>query len=205
MTAPDSQSRQREGVRIACAVARDLGLSCDDPAVLVERSNLLVHLRPAPVVARVATRIGQMRPGVASLAREVAITRFLAAAGAPVVPPSREVDPGPLERGGLALAFFEYSPDSGEPADAQATGRALRACHEWDLACLVATARVHGTEVERAGRALAAHGATPRSELLDLLVVARAFQTTVWAALFARDWPAVRGHIAATVEFLRAR
>jgi aminoglycoside phosphotransferase (APT) family kinase protein len=293
MTASPAESRQREGVRVACAVALDLGLACDDPSVLTERSNLLVHLRPAPVVARVATRIGPMRPGKESLAREVAITRHLAHAGAPVVPPSGEIDPGPHERDGLALTFFEYAPDNGSQSDADATGRALRACHEalaryggalprlrmlreaeeflarvehdralahdevdllgrtaarvsrdlerlapplvpvhgdahlrnvistargplwndwedthlapleWDLACLVFTARVHGSEVERASRALAAHGGSPSGELLDLLVDARAFQSTIWAALFARERPELRAHIEASLRFLR--
>lgn len=43
------------------AVARTLGLRATDPVVLRDVSNLLVHLRPTPVVARVATSTATTR------------------------------------------------------------------------------------------------------------------------------------------------
>ena len=43
----------------ALAAARRTGLPADDAAVLAEGTNLVVHLRPAPVVARV-TRIAHL-------------------------------------------------------------------------------------------------------------------------------------------------
>jgi hypothetical protein len=45
----------RAGREAAAGVARAQGLPGDDPEVLSSRGNVLVHLRPAPVVARVAT------------------------------------------------------------------------------------------------------------------------------------------------------
>ncbi len=45
----------RGGLAAALAVARRHKLPADDPRILSARGNLLVHLAPAPVVARVAT------------------------------------------------------------------------------------------------------------------------------------------------------
>ncbi len=42
-------------MRAAVAVAAEHGVRCDDPVVMRNASNLLVHLRPAPVVARIMT------------------------------------------------------------------------------------------------------------------------------------------------------
>src|SRR3954451_18502571 len=74
-------------MRAALAVAEALGLRVGAPAVLHDGSNLLVHLRPAPVVARVPTVTGMVRPGAGWLQREVAVAghppRCGGAGGAP--------------------------------------------------------------------------------------------------------------------------
>jgi hypothetical protein len=67
----------------ALAVAAKQGLRCDEPEILRDASNLLVLLRPAPVVARITTVTSTVRHGDAWLAREVAMASHLAAAGAP--------------------------------------------------------------------------------------------------------------------------
>lgn len=89
-----------------------------------------MHLRPAPVVARVATATGVYRPGAATLRREVAVGLHLAAAGAPAVAPSRELPPGPHSRGGLVLSFWEHLEVVAPEPDARAAGAALRELHE---------------------------------------------------------------------------
>jgi hypothetical protein len=53
---------QSAAVAAAVAVARDLGLVVDQPEVVADRSNLIVRLRPAAVVARVATTTAALRP-----------------------------------------------------------------------------------------------------------------------------------------------
>jgi hypothetical protein len=68
------------------AVGRRLGLAVDDPIVLKDSLNLLVWLRPAPVVARVQVRTGLVRRPEA-LADSLALARHLAEAGLPVSPP----------------------------------------------------------------------------------------------------------------------
>ena len=126
----DRSSLTRRVVATAVAVASQLGLRIDEPVILHDTNNTLVHLRPAPVVARVATMTGTVREGPAWLRREVEVASFLTAAGAPVVPPSRQIDPGPHEQNGLALSFWELVEQIDNPPDPGAAGQTLRACHE---------------------------------------------------------------------------
>lgn len=114
----------------AVAVAREHGVRVDNPVVIADSSNTLVHLAPARVVARVATGTGPFRPGGAWLAREVAVCSHLAARGAPAVAPARELPAGPHERDGLFLTFLELLDVAPAPVDPRAAGVALRAVHE---------------------------------------------------------------------------
>ncbi len=58
---------QAAALDAALAVARDQRLPADQARVLSARGNLLVHLAPSPVVARVATLTGTAVPPAASL------------------------------------------------------------------------------------------------------------------------------------------
>ena len=111
-----------EAVAAAVAVARDFGVSVVDPVVLADGSNVLVWLRPAPVVARVAKLTALVRPGVeAWLARDISVSAYVGARGVPAVTPSVDPPAGPHHRDGQVLAFFEYVPHSsagvGAPAE----------------------------------------------------------------------------------------
>jgi Ser/Thr protein kinase RdoA (MazF antagonist) len=112
----------------AVAVAREHGLRVGEPVVLRDGLNVLVHLRPAPVVARVAGTIARVRPGDGWLRRELAVASSLAAAGAPVVAPSAELAPGPHHHEGRVLSFWTYVEHRGAPG-AAAAGAALRDVH----------------------------------------------------------------------------
>lgn len=125
----ESSPLSQRALQAAVEVAEEAGLRFGRPVILRDRSNLLVHLAPAPVVARVATATGTMRSGDAWLAREVAVAGYLADAGAPVVAPSSDVPPGPHHRDGLALTFWEYAEELDAPLDAAEAGRGLRICH----------------------------------------------------------------------------
>lgn len=57
----------------AVTAATSIGVECDDPVVLHDSSNVVVHLRPAAVVARVATLTALVRPGVESWFRRDAL------------------------------------------------------------------------------------------------------------------------------------
>jgi hypothetical protein len=89
----------------------------------------MVHLSPAPVVARIAGITATVRAGDAWFAREVAVAGYLASRGAPAVAPSPELDPGPHHRDGLVLTFWQFTPGRWEDVDPAAAGRALSDCH----------------------------------------------------------------------------
>src|SRR3954469_21675120 len=114
----------------AVAVARAHGLRVDEPAILKDGSNVLVHLRPAPVVARVPAVTARFRHGDAWLAREVAVAGFLHDAGLPVVPPSHALPPGPHAHNGHVMTFWEYAEPLEGRRGAREAGRRLRLCHD---------------------------------------------------------------------------
>lgn len=130
MRTPSTEVLSERAGHAAAEVAGELGLRFARCVVLWERSNLLVHLAPAPVIARIATRTGTMRQGNAWLAREVAVAGYLADVGAPVVAPSGEVPPGPHHEDGFTMTFWEFVEETGQPLDATEAGRRLRVCHE---------------------------------------------------------------------------
>lgn len=119
----------RRAVDAAVAVAAAHGVTSTDPAVLHDGSNTLVHLRPAPVVARVATGVGTVRPGDAWMTRELAVAGTLATAGAPVLAPAVQLPPGPHRHDGLTLSFWQHEREVERPADLGPAGQALRTCH----------------------------------------------------------------------------
>jgi hypothetical protein len=82
------------GTAAAVRLAQRLGLPHHEPLILSNRGNLLVHLAPAPVVARVATLTARSRRDpVAWLAREVAVAGYVASHDGPVVAPAEEAGP----------------------------------------------------------------------------------------------------------------
>lgn len=109
---------------LAASLARRLGLTFDEAVVLGKGMNVLVHLRPTPVVARV-TRLAHLVRPPESLAGGVALAKAL---GERAVPPSLLIDPGPHLEAGRYVTFWTYR--TGRPASASEAGAALRALHE---------------------------------------------------------------------------
>jgi hypothetical protein len=117
-------------VAAAVEVAAEYGLRADDPVVLRDAWHVLVHLRPLPIVARVSSgRPYPDGPPEEDVIRELAVASHAARKGAPVVPPSDLLDPGPHRRGGHVVAFWQYA---GRPREVEpvAAGEALRAIHD---------------------------------------------------------------------------
>jgi Ser/Thr protein kinase RdoA (MazF antagonist) len=105
VSTPSSQ----QAVTVAVEVARAHGLRVDEPRLLGNGMNVIVHLAPAPVVARIAAATAVVRPRPEDhLARDVAVAAHAAAKGAPVVAPSGELPPGPHLARGRVLSFWEY-------------------------------------------------------------------------------------------------
>jgi Ser/Thr protein kinase RdoA (MazF antagonist) len=112
------------------AAAAQLGVACADPAVLADGANVVVHLSPSPVVAKVAASTPAIRDAAAWLQRELDVALFLTRAGAPVVPPSREVPATVHHCDGHVMSFWTYfSPTGAGPADEGTVGSMLRDLH----------------------------------------------------------------------------
>jgi hypothetical protein len=93
----------------AQAVAREHGVACDEAVRIAGGSNVLVHLKPAPVVARVMTGTALLHDDVEQwLAREVAVGVFLAERTDVVVAPSDILPPGPHEQDGLWMTLWKF-------------------------------------------------------------------------------------------------
>lgn len=114
----------------AVAIGRGLGLIVDDPEVLKDSLNLLVWLRPSPVVARIQVRTGLVRSPDAA-ADSLTLARFLTDAGLPVSPPADDIDAGPhVGATGRSMTLWRRLEINDEPPDPAAAGRSLRQLHE---------------------------------------------------------------------------
>ena len=116
----------------AQAVARAHGVACDEAVRIAAGSNVLVHLKPAPVVARVMTGTAVLHDDVEQwLAREVAVGAFLAERTDLVVPPSDILPPGPYEQDGLWMTLWKFVPhdEQAPPPEPWELGRSLRELH----------------------------------------------------------------------------
>ena len=130
MTA-DTES-EATAIAAAQAVARQHDVACDEAVPLTGGSNVLVHLRPSPVVARVMTATSMLHEDTERwLAREVAVAMFLAKRTDEVVAPSDLLPPGPHERDGLWMTMWTFVPHAPQAPmpEAGELGRSLRDLH----------------------------------------------------------------------------
>ena len=99
-------------VRDAIAVSASYGVVADDPLVLKESANVVVHLRPHALVAKVSASTRDVRVDVDRwLDRELAMAQHVAAAGLPTVRASHllpaQVHTGPE---GSVMSFWQHVP-----------------------------------------------------------------------------------------------
>ena len=117
-------------VRAAVAVAARFMINSTEPVVLADGANIVVHLRPAPVVAKVAASTPEVRPRVQDwLQRELDVSTFLAAEGAPVAPPSPELPATTHHGDGHVMSFWRYLPPDPARPDEETIGSMLRDLH----------------------------------------------------------------------------
>jgi hypothetical protein len=114
---------EASAIEAAVEVAAAYGLEATDPRVLSESNNTVVHLAPAPLVAKVARR----RPE--RLARELDLAVHGIARGAPLVAPSVDPPAGPHRLGTCVLTFWEYVRQAPRRVEAHELAGALRAFH----------------------------------------------------------------------------
>ncbi|WP_224242494.1 aminoglycoside phosphotransferase family protein [Hyalangium gracile] len=110
---PDAlAARTRAATSAAVNTARELGLDVREPRVLHDVFSVVVHLAPAPVVARVPV---VQPPGISPTAqevrqrRELEVVAWLDARGVPVVPPSSQVPRAPVRRDGFSMTFWQLA------------------------------------------------------------------------------------------------
>lgn len=129
----EAQLIQQRALSAASAIAARHGVSCERAAVVHSGSNVLVHLRPAPVAARVMTGTVVLHDDPKRwLEREVSVLSFLAPSGI-AVRPSPLLAPGPYQLDGLWMTFCEWVVHEnhiGLRDDAEKLGRALRDLHD---------------------------------------------------------------------------
>lgn len=136
MTAVSAEGESADMATVDDAIAavrgltRELGLAVE-VTLLADRSNTVLRLDSArgPLVARVAMATSLVRVGVAWLRREVEIARFLEDGPARSTIPARSIDPGPHERDGLVISFWELEELTGAAPDPREAGLGLAAAH----------------------------------------------------------------------------
>ncbi len=102
----ENAGRVRCAVTAAQSVARQCGVPADQPRVLADANNVVVHLGPSRVVAKVTGCAGT--GGWERLAAEVAVGRHLDGAGARVAGPCTDLPPGPHVSGDFAMTFWRH-------------------------------------------------------------------------------------------------
>ena len=165
-------------IEAAATVARGCGYRVGRPRVLHRANNTVVHLAPAPVVAKIDTSNWTGRTGV-SLARELSLALHLDARGAPAVRPAADISPRVHVVDGFSMTFWEYVDTDAGPAEAASAAEALRDVHA-GLATYRAELPTFDDFVRSVERALAT------DPLPGLDEAARGVVTDVAAA--ARDW-----------------
>jgi hypothetical protein len=122
-------------IAAAVEVAAQHGLKAFTPQLLKDGSNAMIHLAPAPVVARVPSTSAWLRqPSDKWLRRDLDLATWLSAQGAAVVPPSREIPPGPhtssVATGSTAMTFWTFvEHDRNRPVSDEETATALAELH----------------------------------------------------------------------------
>ena len=114
----------------ALAVAAELGLAPDGAVILEDWNNTIVRLGNTGVVVKVGT--SHFRDArLESLGRELAVSAYLAARGAPVARPTEEVAAGPYHWRGFDLTLWRYLvPIPGAELRPASAAAALTVVHE---------------------------------------------------------------------------
>ncbi|MEC0244452.1 hypothetical protein P4H65_01300 [Paenibacillus chitinolyticus] len=93
-------------------IAEKAGLKDITPLELSNGGNLIVHMAPYPIVARIAAVLSKNNADCAYkvLVRELRAARHLQSKGVPVLVPTDRMDAGPYDIGGTWMTFWKYVP-----------------------------------------------------------------------------------------------
>jgi Ser/Thr protein kinase RdoA (MazF antagonist) len=168
----------------AVAVAAGFGVMSAEPVILSDGANVIVHLSPSPVAAKVAATTMLVRPDVAAwLQRELdaaertmlgeAFTRLMAELdpGSCIAQPLHgDAGAGNLMAAGTGWIWHDFEDTCSGPV-------------AWDLAASTASQRMDGARI------LAAYGAPVDTAQLAVCEQLRRLHLTVWYALYAERLP----------------
>lgn len=115
-------------IRAAIETAAKHGAVPDRREILQNGSTLVLRLTDS-LVARVVTDTGGQRTGPAWFAREIAVARYLASHGAPVIPLHPDLPPGPHVHLGFPINFWKFVTRVDSPQSPARIGATLRECH----------------------------------------------------------------------------
>jgi len=125
----EERNRIEQAEQAAIEIATRFGIVSPRPRVLHHSNNVVLHLEPAPIVAKVAAS-SHRQHGAASLERELSVGRFLAARHAPTVPPAATLPAGPHRVGPTVLTFWQHCPhDPVAEVDGRTAGASLVELH----------------------------------------------------------------------------
>lgn len=105
-------------------IAEKAGLTDITPIELSNGGNLIIHLAPHPIVARIATVISKedAENAYKILDRELRVARHLQSKKVPVLLPTDLTNAGPYDVGGTWMTFWKYVPqiqlESPSPSEA---------------------------------------------------------------------------------------
>ena len=157
----------RSALAAAVGLARAHGVRVDDPLVLADGANLVVHLRPASLVAKAALSTHLVREPARWLARELAVAAHLDDAGVPVVRASDLLPARVHEHDGQVVTFWEHLPhDPGAVIGPDELGSLLRELHAALRTCTVPLPRL-ATPLEDVGRFLQTRGSDGMRQAFD--------------------------------------
>lgn len=121
--------RGAAAIRAAQAVATRLDIECDRARILKDSNNTIVHLSPAPLIAKVGTTTIRSDAAMV-LARELAVGAYLAENGAPIAPPASEVPAGPHVENNVVITLWTYvEPSDDQPVSDSSLGEMLTSFH----------------------------------------------------------------------------
>ncbi|QNP75202.1 phosphotransferase [Streptomyces roseirectus] len=133
LTPKQLTDRTSAAVQAAVAAGRALGLTVTDPRVLHDLFSVVVHLAPAPVVARIPTVLPEPRDPAALERRqrdELDVAQWLADQGTPVIAPSPLVPREPVTRDGFSMTLWTYvDEDRARQPDYVANAESTAALH----------------------------------------------------------------------------
>lgn len=118
-----------DALAASVALAARLALPTNNPVVVAEGYSVRVRLDPAPVLTRVIT-VGRVLRGAPRpwMEREIAVSEYLATAGAPVAPPWE--DAGLHEAYGLEVSLWRWLEPVPQPIFAETFGHLLKDLHD---------------------------------------------------------------------------